>query len=95
MVIDAEEAHHWLKQKAIRMRQIFTHIGIIWERREVSEVAFSGALKMNDHPVQEDELTDIEEEMKTRGDVIMLMYKKRGARDAVNPGKLFSHGHVP
>jgi len=25
----------------------------------------------------------------------MLMYKKRKARDAVNPGKLFSHGHVP
>jgi hypothetical protein len=45
MVIGAEEAHHWLKQKTIRMRQIFTHNGIIWERREVSEVAFSGALK--------------------------------------------------
>jgi hypothetical protein len=45
MVIDAEEAHHWPKQKTFHMRQIFTDIGIIWERREVSEVASSGALK--------------------------------------------------
>jgi hypothetical protein len=45
MVIDAEEAHHWPKQLTIRMRQIFTHNGIIWERREVSEVASSGAFE--------------------------------------------------